>query len=108
NPPVRRILVECQFALLASHGPEVAQSVSGSGGHRMIAVRQEDGITVPDLVRDGFPFIRVYRLVTETLRWIDAIVIDLFQFGLAITPVMFVRREAAPVPRRIERFSNHQ
>src|SRR5262249_10286877 len=105
DPPVRGIFIKRQLALFTSHRPEVIQTVSGRRGYGMIAIRQQHSVAVYHLMCDGLTIICVDRLVTKSLRRIDAEVINLFKFRFAVAAVVFVRRKAAPMTRRIEGLS---
>src|SRR5262245_59863150 len=108
NPPVRRVFKQRQRALFAGHCPEVIESIAWSSSYGMIAVWQQDRVAVSHLMRDGFAVVCINCLISESLRRIDPIVIDLFQFRLAVAAVVLVRWEAAPVARRVEGFTHHQ
>src|SRR2546428_10565287 len=97
NPPVRRVFVESQYTLLTGHRPEVVKTITGSRRYGMIAVRQENRVPVSHLMRYRFAVVRVDRLISKSLGWIDPEVIDLFQLRLTIAAVVLVRRETAPM-----------
>src|SRR5262245_60969769 len=59
-------------------------------------------------MRDGFAVVGVDRLIAEPLRWIDPEVIHLFKLRFAVTAVVLVRRETAPMTGWVECFADHQ
>src|ERR671934_157785 len=73
----------------------------------MIAVRQQHGVAVAHDVGDAFTVRRVLHLMAEALRRIDAVVVNLLEYRLAVLSVVLVRRIAAPVAGWIERLAGH-
>ena len=108
DPAMRGIFVQRQSPFRSCHRPEIVQPVTWRRGHGVIAVRQQHRIAVENNVRDHFAVSRVQHLMAEALRRVDAVVVDLFENRLAVAPVVFVGREAAPVPGRVERLADHQ
>src|SRR6185312_3755936 len=108
DPDVRRILVQREAALAAGHGPQVVERVAGRRRDGVIAVGQEHRVAVADGVRRALAVRGVEHLLAEALRRRDAVVVDLLKHRLAVAAVVLVRRIAAPVAWRIERFTDHQ
>src|SRR2546428_6522910 len=97
NPFVRRIFVQRECALLASHCPKVIETIARRRRDGMITVGQQHGISISHLVRDRFAVAGIDRLISKSLWWINAEVIHLFKSRFAVTAVVFVRRETAPI-----------
>ena len=74
----------------------------------MIAVGQQHHVAIAHRVRHRFAVGGVEHLLAESLRRVDAEVVDLFERRLAVAAVVLVRRKAAPVAGRIERLADHQ
>src|SRR3954467_1761735 len=73
----------------------------------MISVRQQHRIAITNDVRGTLAVGGVEKLLPEPLWRIDAEVIHLLEYRLAILAVVFVRRIAAPVSSGVERFPDH-
>src|SRR5262249_1133154 len=108
NPAMSRIFVKRKPSLLAGHSPQIVQPVSGRSRHGMIAVGNDYGVSVQHLMRDRLAVVRINHLMAEPLNRVDAIVIHLFDFRLAVAAVMLMRRIAAPVARGINGFTHDQ
>ena len=108
NPFVRRIFEQRKTALLSGETPQVVQPVARRRGHGVITIRQQHDIAVADRMHGAFPAARIQHLLAESLRRVDAIVVDLLERRLAVTAIVLVRRKAAPVAWRIEGLANHQ
>src|SRR5213593_887694 len=110
-PPVGRIRRDQPLTAGTCHHVEVIEVIPRTGGNRMVAAGHENHVAVADLncLIEG-AIVGVDKLHGEALRACRAVVIGLFQVGLAgrIVRVVLVRWVAGPIPGGSQDFRNQQ
>ena len=106
-----RVIVEQPLSPRAGHDVQVIEVVTVGRTHRVVAFGHHDHV----VVRHGHGFIQAAVVVIdalegESLRWIDAVVIDLFELCFLRTSIVivFVRRITRPVATRRQYLTDQQ
>src|SRR5262245_15480807 len=92
DPPMCRIFVQREPPFGAGQAPQVIQLITGRRRYRVVPVRKEHRVAVANGVCHALAVFRVEHLLPEAVSRIDAEVVHLLERGLAVAPVVLMRR----------------